>query len=255
MITGNQMFVNWTKTVERYLREGRTVSGACGASSSQKQISQEQQQNFQTLAGQAQQVFGGSSQVFNDLTSSFAPIVAAGPGQSGFTAGELANLQSQAVTQGGIATRNVQQAAGERASAAGGGTTVLPSGATLGMNANIAEAGAAQTAGNLANINLQNAQLGRQNWMQAAGVLAGAPGVFNPATSAGSAGTSAGSSAMQGASTVQQANNAWVGDVMGVLGDVTKLGAGALSDGMFSGGGGGGGGAIPGANYVGNSIG
>ena len=79
--------------------------------------------------------------------------------QCGFTAPELANLQSPAVTQGGIATRNAQQAAGERAAAAGGGTTIFPNGATLGMNANIAEAGAAQTAGNLANINLQNRNL------------------------------------------------------------------------------------------------
>ena len=77
----------------------------------------------------------------------FRTVVAAGPGQSGFTAPELANLQSQAVTQGGIATRNAQQAAGERAAAAGGGTTILPNGATLGMNANIAEAGAAQYRG------------------------------------------------------------------------------------------------------------
>ena len=143
-------------------------------------------------------VFGNSSQIFKDLSSSFAPVVAAGPGQGGFTAPELANLQSQAVTQGGIATRNAQQAAGERAAAAGGGTTVLPNGATLGMNANIAEAGAAQTAGNLANINLQNAQLGRQNWLQAAGVLAGAPGVFGTATGAGNAATGAGSAAMGG---------------------------------------------------------
>jgi hypothetical protein len=59
--------------------------------------------------------------------------------------------------------------------AQGGGTAVLPSGATLGMNANIAEAGAANTANSLAQINLNNAALGRQNWTQAAGVLAGSP--------------------------------------------------------------------------------
>jgi hypothetical protein len=221
-----------TARIEQYIREGRTVSGGCGASSSQKEIAGQQQQNFQQLAANAQQVFGSSSQIFNDLTSSFAPIVAAGPGQSGFTAPELANLQSQAVTQGGIATRNAQQAAGERASAAGGGTSVLPNGATLGMNANIAEAGAANTANSLANINLQNAEVGRQNWMNAAGVLAGAPNVFNASTSAAGAGTQAGSAAMSGASTVQQANRQWVGDVMGVLGDATQIGSSFLTAGM-----------------------
>ena len=105
----------------------------CGASSSQKDIAQQQQQNFSTLSNQAGQVFGSSSQVFKDLTSSFEPVLAAGKDQAGYSAAELSNLQSQAVTQGGIATRNAQQAAGERASAAGGGTTILPNGATMGM--------------------------------------------------------------------------------------------------------------------------
>src|SRR5579863_778258 len=100
-----------TVRIEKYICEGRTVSGGCGASQSQKQISQAQQQNYNTLMNQAGQVFNQSSQVFNDLQSSFAPIVAAGPGQSGYTPAELANLKSSAITNTGIATRNAQQAA------------------------------------------------------------------------------------------------------------------------------------------------
>jgi hypothetical protein len=197
----------------------------CGASSSQNEIAQQQQQNFQTLQNQAGQVFGQSSQIFNQLNSAFSPILAAGPGQPGYTPAELSNLQSQAVTQGGIATRNAEQAAGERSAAQGGGTAVLPSGATLDMNANIAEAGAANTANSLAQINLNNAALGRQNWMQAAGVLAGAPSVYGEANSFNAGGTGAGQAAMGGASTVQQANQEGINDALGVV----EAGAGVAS--------------------------
>ncbi len=188
----------------------------CGASAQQTQIAAEQQANFNQMSNQAAAVFGDTSQVFKELQSSFAPILAAGPGQGGFTAPELANLQSQAVTQGGIATRNAEQAAGERAAAAGGGTTVLPSGAQLGMNANIAEAGAQATAGQLSNINLENAQLGQQNWMNAAGILGGAANTFNASTGAGSAATGSGSAAMSGASSVQQANEQGMQDLISI---------------------------------------
>jgi hypothetical protein len=188
----------------------------CGASSAQKAISQEQQTNYNTLMDNAGQVFGNSSSVFNDLQSSFAPIVAAGPGQGGYTPAELANLKSQAITNTGIATRNAEQAAGERSAASGGGTTTLPSGAQLGESANIAEAGAAQTANQLANINTQNAMLGQQNWMNAAGILAGAPNVYNAATAMGNAAVGGGGSAMQGATAVNQANQQAIQDLVQV---------------------------------------
>jgi len=222
------------------------VEYLCGASSSQKQIEQQQQQNFSTLSNQAQQVFGDSSQIFKDLTSSFAPIVAAGPGQSGYTAPELAALQSQAVTQTGQAYRNAAQAAGERSAAAGGGNALLPSGTTAQLQANIAQAGAGETANELTNINLQNAQLGRQNWLSAAGILSGTPNLFNPSTSAGNAGTGAGSAAAQTANQIAQQDNSWMNVVGGALGGITSgLTSGLMKGSSGGSGGGGGGGFLP----------
>ena len=219
-----------TARIERYIREGRTVSGGCGASSQEKNIASEQNQNFQNLTSQAQSIFGSDSQIFNQLNSAFSPILAAGPGQSGFTPAQLATMNSQAITQTGQQFRNADQAAGERSSAAGGGTFIAPSGAALNQQTQIAEAGAANTANALTNINLQNQIQGRQNWLQAANVLGGAGNVFNSATGAGSAATGAGNSAFGGASGVQQANNAWTGIASGVLGDASQLGAAAIEN-------------------------
>jgi hypothetical protein len=204
----------------------------CGASSDEKNafntektINTQQYNNFKNLSNQAASIFGDSSQIFKDLTSSFEPILAAGPGQNGFTASELSNLQSQAVTQSGQAYRNAAQAAGERSAASGGGNALLPSGTTAQIQANIAQAGAGQTASELSNINLQNAELGRQNWLSAAGVLSGAPNVFGASTSAGGLLSGSGESAMKGAQqvfdnsqTLQSQNNWWMKPVAGALG-------------------------------------
>src|ERR1700677_57752 len=201
----------------------------CGASSQQTNIANEQNQNFQNLTSQAQSIFGSDSQIFNQLNSAFSPILSAGPGQSGFTPAQLATMNSQAITQTGQQYRNASQAAGEK-SASLGGTSILPSGAALNQQTQIAEAGAANTSNALTNINLQNQIQGRQNWLQDAGVLGGAGHVFNSAQSAGLAATRAGSSAQTGAGDVNSANNQWIGAASGVLGDATQLGAAYIAN-------------------------
>ncbi len=195
------------------------------AFNTQKDVMAGQAANFKSLSDQAQQIFGSSSQIFKDLTSAFEPILAAGPGQEGYTAAQKANLNSQAITQTGQQYRNAAAAAGERAAAAGGGNALLPSGVVAQQAANIAQAGAGQTAGQLADIRNQSAQLGRQNWLTAAGALSGAPNVFNPATSAGQITTASGSAAQEGAEqvfnnaqTIQSQNNWWLKPVAGALG-------------------------------------
>jgi hypothetical protein len=189
----------------------------CGASSSQNNISQQQQQNLSSLTSQANSIFGSDSQIFNQLNSAFSPILSAGPGQSGFTPAQLATMNSQAITQTGQQYRNAAQAAGERSSSAGGGTFIAPSGAAMNQQTQIAEAGAANTSNALTNINLQNQIQGRQNWLQAASVLGGASNVFNSATGAGNAATGSGSAAMQGATDVNNANNQWEQDLTQVI--------------------------------------
>jgi hypothetical protein len=211
------------------------IERACGASKQQGQIEQTQQSYYNTLINQAQTEFGNASQIFNDLTSSFEPILAQGPNQNGYSEAELANLNSQAITQTGQAYRNAAQAAGERTAAAGGGSQVLPSGAAAGINANIATAGAAQTASQLADIRNTSAALGRQNWLAAAGVLGGAPGVFGTSTGASNAATSGGNAAANTANQISQANSSWENLVGGVLGGVASGVTGGLMGGIGGG--------------------
>lgn len=192
----------------------------CGASSGQKAIGQQQSNFFTTAQNTAQQILGAGSSVFKNLMATFQPIVAAGPNQKGFSLGEESNLKSQAITQTGAAYKNASQAVREQTAAQGGGNVVLPGGAAIGRNIDIANAGAQQTASELGQINEANYATGRENYKEAVAGEAGAPGVFNPAVSAENAATGSGQAASQTENEISSQNQSWMQAVSGALGGV-----------------------------------
>lgn len=222
----------------------------CGADPAQKEIGAKQNQFFDQMTGQAQQIFGNDSTIFKDLMGAFAPIVAAGPNQQGFSAPELANLKSQAITNSGTAARNVKQAVGESQAAFGGGNVALPGGAAIGRDLAVENASAENTANQLGQINEANWSTGRNNFFNAAQGLAGAGNVFNSATSAGEAATGSGKAAADTANEIAQANTGWETALMGTLGGLAGT---AIKGGMA--GGSNGGSPTPGstASTIGNS--
>ena len=117
--------------------------------------------SYTQMTQQAQEVFGNSSQVFNQLLSTFAPIVAAGPSQQGFSQQELANLNSQAITGVGQNYKNAKEAVGEAEAAQGGGNLALPSGAEVGTDLSLASSAANQTSAEESQITAANYQTGR----------------------------------------------------------------------------------------------
>lgn len=204
------------------------VALACGATGAQSSIEQSQQNFMTQLQTQAGAVYGNASSVFNDLVNTFAPTVAAGPNQQGFSPALLSNLNSQAITQTGQAYQNAKAAVGNQLSTVGGGNQPLPSGAEVGENLGLAESAANETANQLSSITQENYAVGRQNYENAVRGLAGATSVFNPSTSAGNAATSAGSAAANTANQIAQQQNSWMQLAAGALGGVT----GALSGGL-----------------------
>jgi hypothetical protein len=212
--------------------EGFEYSGpvelACGATSQQKGIEASEASYYSTLTSQATAEFGDASAVFSDLTSAFAPIVAAGPNQQGFSAAELQNLNSTAVTTGGEAASNAAQAT-RQAEAAGSGNSTLPSGATAQINATVAGQAATNVSNNLNQIEEQNYAVGRQNFDQASAVLSSAPGVFGTSNSGAGTAVGGGEAAGNTANQIAQENNSWVNAVTGALGGV----AGNVATGGF----------------------
>lgn len=192
----------------------------CGASSEQKSIEKQQAGLLNQMTQQAQQVFGDSSAVFNDLRDSFAPVVAAGPNQRGFSLPEESALKSGAITNTGQAYRNASQAVREANAAVGGGNEYLPGGAEIGRNVEVANKFAERTADALNKIDVSNYETGRENYFEAAKGLAGATDVFNPATGAGNTAINAGQAASETADKIAQENNSWVSAVTGTLGGI-----------------------------------
>lgn len=210
------------------------VSLTCGASGAQNQIEQSQQSFANQVQGQAGQIFGQSSSVFNDLMNTFSPIVAAGPGQQGFTPTETSALNSQAITGVGQSYKNEKQALGDQQAAQGGGRAVLPGGASTGPQLQLAENAGNQTAGELNQITQANYNQGRQNWLSAASGLASAPGVFGTALGADSTTGGLQGGAANTANQIAQENAGPLQAVIGAAGSVA--GAAAGNPALFSGG-------------------
>jgi hypothetical protein len=222
-----KVFGQWCEQSKRYVVLGEEsyeyagqIDKLCGASSGQKTIASNETDLFKQIKEQGSAIFGNASNVFKDLMGTFAPTVAAGPNQMGFSAPELANLNSSAITNTGVATRNALQASKEASAAVGGGNMALPSGADIGRSLSVANAGAAETSKELSDINAKNYEVGRENYYKAAEGLAGATNVFNPSTSASNAATTAGEAAANTENQIASANNSWQGAVAGALGGI-----------------------------------
>lgn len=198
------------------------------ATSGQKDAGQELNSIEKQLHEQGSLIFGASSHVFNDLMSTFAPTVAAGPSQMGFSAPELANLNSQAITNMGQASRNASQSVKEANAAVGGGNMALPSGADIGRNLSVANSAAAETSRQLGQINEANWQTGRENYDTAVKGMEAAPGVFDPSTSASNATTNSANAAAGQQNEIAKSANSWQNAVSGVLGDVSSVATAGL---------------------------
>lgn len=225
---------------EEHFEYDGEITLLCGATAAQTQAQQAQAAAYTQMTQQAQQVFGAGSQVFQNLQNTFQPTIAKGPSQEGFSEAEKSALNSQAITNGGIAARNAKQATGEAVAAQGGGNNAgLQSGVDTGIEAQVNESAAENTANNLNTIQLNNYATGRQNYQQAVAGEAGSVSAFNPATGAGSAATGAGEASANTANQIATQNQSWVQAVTGALGGVAGSfvggGLGKLIPGMGSG--------------------
>ena len=205
--------------------------GFCGGnvSSQEKQAQANQAALSNQLTQQAQTIMGASSQVFNDLISAFAPIVAAGPYQEGFSLAQLSEMKSQAITQTGVAARNAMTAVKQAAAAQGGGNIPLPGGAAIGAELTTANAMAQTGAAQLTGIDLASKEQGLRNFYAAAGALAGAPGAaFGVANQAGGVASGAAAASAQTAEDITRVQNQ-PGWGLSLLSAASSLGGAAIS--------------------------
>src|ERR1700730_15268271 len=191
----------------------------CKASDQEKQILGQQMGFYRQLRDTFSKQFANQNNILDALKSTFQPILNAGPGQFGFTPEETAAMRTRATEQIAGQYKTASTAVRESMAARGAGNAFLPSGASDQVEAEIATAAAGREADTQNQITEAGYQQGRENFYKASAILGDVSKEYNPLGYAGAADQS--SSGLFGeANTINQQDNAWKGQLGGVLGEI-----------------------------------
>ena len=221
-----------------------------GPSGTQQALQQEEADFYKNQISSYNTAYSNFKDIQTTLNKQFAPILAAGPGQFGFTPDETTALRTQATEGTAQGYQAAQRALQQRIATQGGGTSNinLTGGPSAQVQEELAATGAQTSAQQNLGITTSGYQQGLTNWQNAASGEENLAAGWNPNAFAGST-TNAASPANSEANTIaQQGQQIW-GSVLGALGGVAGNMAGGWAQGGFKmpGGGGGGGG---GGGYV-----
>ena len=172
-------------------------------------------------------VFGESQGILSSLNQAFAPILAQGPNQAGFSQAEDTSMNTEATEQTAQNFGKAKQELQEDQAAEGGGNDFVPSGAQDAQNESLAATGAATQSQEQQQILQENYATGRQNFMNAAGVLGTTASTLNP-TGTADAAVSSGSAAATTANTIAAQGNSIWSSVLGALGGVAGAAVGDI---------------------------
>jgi hypothetical protein len=201
--------------------------GGGGPSAQMKTTAAQQTSLANSLFADYNQRFQGQSDILSQLRSSYAPLIAAGPGQQGFTSPVLAALNTQAINNSAAASRNARQAAGNF-SAGQNNTSGLTSGITKQINASVDSQAANNLASTQDQITQANYKQGRENYFAALNGDQSVAQMENPTAFSSQAGQNLSESFSQG-SKINDENNAKSAALWGGL---ASLGIDAATFGM-----------------------
>lgn len=205
-----------------------------GPTGTQQELQQEEADFYKNQIDAYNKAYANFSQIQDVLTKQFAPILAAGPGQYGYTPAEDTALRTQA-GEGTVQNyTQAQRALQQRIAAQGGGTSNvnITSGGNRALQEELATAGAQESSRENLGITTSGYDLGRQMW---AGAIQGEEGLgqaWNPNQFSAST-VNAGNAAASEANTIAQQQNQMWGSVLGALGGVAGAAAGNLNVGPF----------------------
>ena len=220
-----------------YEYDGEISGFLGGATTGEKGIATDEEEFMQNLQNEQQTQFQNEQQAQNQVQQAWAPIVAGGAYQYGFSTAEDQQLQQNIENQGAQATENTENAAQLREQQATGGAGGGPAGGTEALNAQIAATGAQQTATNLGQEKELGYETGRQNFENAVGGESEVAQLANPA-GYGSVANQSAQEAMAGQNQIQTANaNSLTSKLLGgTIGAIPAI-AGSVVQGLQGGGG------------------
>jgi hypothetical protein len=189
------------------------------ASDAQNQLQTQQTAYYTQLQQQDATTFSEFQSILPQITAAYAPILAAGPNQNGFSTAETNDLNTTASE--GVSTnyKNASQALREEQAARGGGNTYLPSGVDAQESETLASSAAQQQSAEQLQIQQAGYAQGQTNFNNATQALMGEQGILNPQGAASTA-TGAGSAASTTAAQISSENNSWEAPLIGAVGAV-----------------------------------
>jgi len=215
--------MNWTATIERYIAEGRTVSGGKGDNTLKNQ-EQAQADFTKTLMSSFQTQFAGQQSMLNFLNGKLQATI---NNPQGFGADALTAMRTGATE--GTATSFAQSEQALHAAEAARGGNGLPSGVDAQLEAQDANAGAAANARSQQDITLENEQQKQTNYQNAINAELGVSGQDNPNGIANAANSGSDSVGNLGTAYKNSQNS----QLLGALGGIAGGAAGVLSSGIL----------------------
>ena len=200
----------------------------CGPTAAQSQLQTSQAAFYQQLQNNDETEFGEDQGILKQMQSVYAPILAKGPNQDGFSTAEETNLNTQATEGVGQNFANASKALKEN-QAASGGDTFLPSGVNAQQQGALDMNAASEQSQEQQQIKQAGYTQGYSEFTQATSALENTAGQLNPnagAEVANSAGTAEGTTANQ----IAQENESWMAPLTGAIGAV----GGAATGGYLS---------------------
>ena len=206
-----------------------------GPTSAQTELQQSESDFYKNQIAAYNTAYQNFSQIQSVLNAQFAPILAKGPGQWGYTPEETAAYNTQIAEGTGRNYDQAQRALQENIAAEGGagaGNVNVTSGTTDQLKEELAAQAAGEQSSEQLGVTTSGYALGRQRYDQAIqGEEALAAG-WNPNAFSGSA-VNAGNLASSEANTIAQQQNAMWGSVLGALGGVAGSAAGGWGQSGF----------------------
>lgn len=192
----------------------------CGATSAQKDLQAKQAAFYDQATKHAEVTFGEDQAILKNLTDVYAPILAKGPNQQGFSAEERQNLNTQATEGTGRNYAKAAKAVGENIAAAGGGNVPgIENGADIQRKQEVANSAAEEESKEQSSIVSADWAAGKANFDEASNAMLATSGQLNP-TGYSNAATESGNAASKTANDVALASNSWVNAALGAAGAV-----------------------------------
>jgi len=192
----------------------------CGREA-QENLAKSQTNFYNQATYESSIAFNEQQTMLKQFQSIYDPILAKGPNQEGYSAGQVENLNSQTVEGTAENYAGAAKALNENLAAQGGGNIPLTTGEQTQLKAELAAASAGEQSKEETQVQEQNYAAGRDQFNNAGAMMAGLSNEINP-TAYESAATSAGQAASTTLNEIGPQVPLWASAAMGAAGSVAS---------------------------------